>query len=262
MSVLMASDAAVAKLPGVAAKLPEVGAKLPEVATKLHTTVTTLDTSMWALFLRAEFIVQLVIVSLVVASVWSWAIIISKTRRLKQLNAAADEFEEIFWSAGSLESLYQRVNGKANDPLTSMFCAAMREWNYAVSKSGTGNIEQRIDRVMQLVISREIAAVERHLGFLASLGSNGVIVGLFGTVLGTMHSFQRIVALQSTNLVAVAPGIAEALFATAIGVVASIPAAVAYNALSIDLNRYANRLDAFSNEFNAIVARQLLEESK
>jgi biopolymer transport protein TolQ len=215
---------------------------------------------MWALFLRAEFIVQLVIVSLIVASIWSWAVIINKTRRLKQLNAAADEFEEMFWSAGSLEALYQRINGQATDPLAAMFCAAMREWNYALSKSGTGNIEQRIDRVMQLVISREIAAVERHIGFLASLGANGVIVGLFGTVLGTMHSFQSIAAMKNTNLAIVAPGIAEALFATAIGVVASIPAAIAYNMISNTLNRYANRLDAFSNEFNAIVARQLVEE--
>jgi biopolymer transport protein TolQ len=243
----------------VAASAVRAAAEIPATALS-HVSEGSLNTSMWALFLRAEFIVQLVIVSLIGASVWSWAIIINKTRRLKQLNAAADEFEEMFWNAGSLESLYQRVNGNASDPLASMFCAAMREWNYAMSKSGTGNIEQRIDRVMQLVINREIASVERHLGFLASLGSNGVIVGLFGTVLGTMHSFQRIVALQSTNLVAVAPGIAEALFATAVGVVASIPAAIAFNTISIDLTRYANRLEAFSNEFNAIVARQLLEE--
>jgi biopolymer transport protein TolQ len=215
---------------------------------------------MWALFLRAEFIVQLVIVALVLASIWSWTIIINKSKRLKQLNAAADEFEEMFWSAGTLESLYQRLKGQSSDPLSAMFCAAMREWNYSLAKSGTGNIEQRIDRVMQLVISREITTMERHLGFLASLGANGVIVGLFGTVLGTMHSFQAIAVMQNTNLAIVAPGIAEALFATAIGVVASIPAAVAFNTISNNLNRYASRLDAFSNEFNAIVARQLLEE--
>lgn len=231
-------------------------------------TATAASTSLWALFWRAEFIVQLVIVGLILASVWSWAIIIEKTRRLKSLNEAADAFEEMFWSAGSLESLYERIHGKPSDPLMAMFCAAMREWNHSIAKGrrssgvGTdstrlGGLEQRIDRVMQLIISREVASLERHCGFLASLGSNGMIVGLFGTVLGIMHSFQSIATLQNTNLAVVAPGIAEALFATAIGLIAAIPAAVAYNSISSDLNRYANRLDVFANEFSAIASRQL-----
>lgn len=223
--------------------------------------------SMWALFWRAEFVVQLVIIGLIIASIWSWTIIIDKTRRLKQLNAAADDFEEMFWSAGSLESLYERIHGKPSDPLMAMFCAAMREWNHTLSKGRRtstngpqGNLEQRIDRVMQLIISREITSLERHSGFLASLGSNGMIVGLFGTVLGIMHSFQSIASMQNTNLAVVAPGIAEALFATAIGLVAAIPAAIAYNSISSDLNRYANRLDVFANEFNAIASRQLEDQ--
>lgn len=235
-------------------------------------TTTAVNTSLWALFWRAEFIVQLVIVGLVVASVWSWAIIIEKTRRLKSLNAAADAFEEMFWSSGSLESLYERIHGKPTDPLMAMFCAGMREWNHSLAKgrraspgsiSGMqGNLEQRIDRVMQLIISREVASLERHCGFLASLGSNGMIVGLFGTVLGIMHSFQSIATMQNTNLAVVAPGIAEALFATAIGLIAAIPAAVAYNTISSDLNRYANRLDVFANEFSAIASRQLDDQQE
>lgn len=225
------------------------------------------DTSMWALFWRAEFAVKLVIVGLICASVWSWTIIIDKTRRIKRLNAAADEFEETFWASSSLETLFERTQNKQDNPLVMMFCAAMREWHHAIAKgarfaanSPQWNLEQRIDRVMQLVINREVVALEKHTGFLASLGSNGMIVGLFGTVLGIMHSFQAIATMQNTNLAVVAPGIAEALFATAIGLIAAIPAAIAYNSISADLNRYANRLDAFANEFNAIVSRQLEDQ--
>lgn len=224
------------------------------------------STSLISLFLRAEFIVQLIMFGLIVASIWSWTIIIDKTRKLKRLEAAANSFEELFWSSGSLESLYEKINNKPKDPLASIFCAAMREWRYAISKgirkssiTPQGNLEQRIDRVMQLVISREITNLERHCGFLASLGSNGMIVGLFGTVLGIMHSFQSIATQQNASLAVVAPGIAEALLATAIGLIAAIPAAISYNSISSDLNRYANRLDAFANEFNAIVSRQVEE---
>lgn len=237
-----------------------------EPAAAVTTTVApSVNMSVFALFWRAEFVVQLVIVGLIVASIWSWTIIIDKTRRLKQLNAAADAFEEMFWASGSLEALYERIKGKPTDPLMAMFCAAMQEWNHAVSKRSPrtgpqGNLEQRIDRVMQLIISREVASLERHSGFLASLGSNGMIVGLFGTVLGIMHSFQSIATLQNTNLSVVAPGIAEALFATAVGLIAAIPAAIAYNSISSDLNRYANRLDVFANEFNAIASRQLEDQ--
>jgi biopolymer transport protein TolQ len=124
-----------------------------------------------------------------------------------------------------------------------------------------GTLEQRLDRVMQLCVGREMEDLERYMTFLASLGSNGMIVGLFGTVLGIMSSFEAIAAQQNTNLAVVAPGIAEALFATAIGLVAAIPAAIAYNKISSDLNRYGNRLDAFTNEFSAIISRQLEESA-
>jgi biopolymer transport protein TolQ len=212
---------------------------------------------MLGLFSNAEFVVQSVIVGLLLASVWSWTIIINKVKQLKSLNKEADEFEEMFWSAGSLESLYERINNKPTDSLAIMFCAAMREWNYALSQQGTGNIEQRIDRVMQLVISKQITSLEKHTGFLASLGSSGMIIGLFGTVLGIMHGFQSISTLQST-----APAIAEALFATAVGLIAAIPASIAYNIISSSINRYAGRLDAFCGEFDAIVARQVVDPAR
>jgi biopolymer transport protein TolQ len=243
----------------------EVAEKASDAAAEVVMTVTSAPQSLsvWGLFWKAELTVQIIMIGLIIASIWSWAIIIDKTRRLKKLESAADSFEEMFWATGSLDALYEKINNRPTDPLMAMFCAAMREWKHALSKgarrgqSGQWGLEQRIDRVMQLVISREIAALERHTGFLASLGSNGMIIGLFGTVLGIMHSFQPIAMQQSASLAVVAPGIAEALLATAIGLIAAIPAAISYNSISSDLNRYANRLDAFANEFNAIVSRQL-----
>lgn len=226
-----------------------------------HAAVSSM--TMWDLFLGATPMVKFVMFGLVVASFWSWTIIFQKVMRIHKLNRAAENFEDAFWSGGSLDELYNRINNHPQDPMSSIFCAAMREWRRSISKGGLrselGTLEQRIDRVMQMTLNREIEFVERHLGFLASLGSNGVIVGLFGTVLGIMGSFEEIAAKQNTNLAVVAPGIAEALFATAIGLVAAIPAAIAYNKISSDVNRYANRLDTFASEFGAIISRQLEE---
>jgi len=223
--------------------------------------------SMWDLFWGAGPVIKLVMMGLIVASVWSWTIIFYKVYRLRGLNAAADQFEEAFWSGGALDDLFDRIQGRLLDPLSAVFCAAMREWRRSISKGtirageARGTLEQRIDRVMQLTVGREMDSLERHMGFLASLGSNGVIVGLFGTVLGIMDSFGPIASQQNASLAVVAPGIAEALFATAIGLIAAIPAAIAFNKISSDLNRYANRLDAFANEFGAIISRQLEEQA-
>jgi biopolymer transport protein TolQ len=222
---------------------------------------------MWNLFWDAEPIIKLVMAGLIVASIWSWTIIIHKALRLRSLNSLADQFEEAFWSGGALDDLFDRLQNRVLDPLSAVFCAAMREWRRSVSK-GTirssemrGTLEQRIDRVMQLTLGREMETLERNMGFLASLGSNGVIVGLFGTVIGIMNTFEPIALQQNASLASVAPSIAEALFATAIGLIAAIPAAIAYNKLSSDLNRYANRLDAFASEFGAIISRQLEESN-
>ena len=221
--------------------------------------------SMWDLFWGADIIIKLVMAGLIVASVWSWTIIFHKVIRMHRLSGLADQFEEAFWSGGPLDELFNRLQNRYTDPMSAVFCAAMREWRRSISKGYTkaagmrGTLEQRIERVMHVTIGREMDQLERHMGFLASLGANAVIIGLFGTVLGIMNAFENIATMQNTNLAVVAPGISEALFATAIGLIAAIPAAIAYNKLSSDLNRYANRLDAFVSEFGSIISRQLEE---
>ncbi len=218
--------------------------------------------SMFDLFLSAEPLVKAIMFALIIASIWSWAIIIVKVLRLYRANRSATIFEEAFWSGGSLDDLFDRIHSRVNDPMSAIFCAAMREWRRSVSK-GTirGTLEQRIERVMQVTLGREMEELEKRMTFLASLGSNGMIVGLFGTVIGIMNSFENIAAQQNTNLAVVAPGIAEALFATAIGLIAAIPAAIAFNKISSDLNRFANRLDTFCTEFGSIISRQLEENA-
>lgn len=222
--------------------------------------------SMMELFWNADPIIKLIMLGLIAASFWCWTIIFQKYLRLRSLNAAADDFEESFWSSGALDDLYDRINNRPQDPLSAIFCTAMREWRRSISKGlariseTKGSLHQRIERVMQLTIGREMDHLERHMGFLASTSSAAPFIGLFGTVLGIMNSFQSIAMQQNTNLAVVAPGIAEALFATAIGLVAAIPALVAYNKLSSDMNRYANRLDNFASEFSGIISRQLEEE--
>lgn len=221
--------------------------------------------SMFDMFWGADPIIKLVMLALIAASFWSWTIIFQKTMRLRKLTEAADQFEDAFWSGGALDDLYDRINNRPQDPLSATFCAAMKEWRRSVSKGlakasdSRGTMQQRIERVMGLTINREMEDLERYLGFLASTGSTAPFVGLFGTVLGIMNSFQSIAIQQNTNLAVVAPGIAEALFATAIGLVAAIPAVIAYNKLSSDMNRYANRLEAFAGEFSGIISRQLEE---
>lgn len=223
--------------------------------------------SLWGLFFGSEPIIMFVMILLIAASFWSWTIIIQKVTRIRKLNAAAEQFEEAFWSGGALDDLYDRIQARPQDPLSAIFCAAMREWRRSVSKGLVlstdvqGTLHQRIERVMQLTLSREMDHLEKHMGILASTGSTAPFIGLFGTVLGIMNCFQSIGAQQNTTLAVVAPGMAEALFATAIGLVAAIPASVGYNKISGDLSRYANRLDAFANEFGAIISRQLEEQA-
>lgn len=222
------------------------------------------DLSIWGLFLQADWIVKLVIIALILASIWCWAIIFDKIRRLRRLREQAEEFEDTFWSGGSLDDLYERVGSRPEDPMAAMFVAAMREWRRSASR-GFGSIDlkasltQRIEKVMQITLGREMVQVERYMTFLASVGSTAPFIGLFGTVWGIMNSFAAIATTKNTSLAVVAPGIAEALFATALGLVAAIPAVVAYNKLSNDMGRYAGRLEAFAGEFGAILSRQVEE---
>jgi biopolymer transport protein TolQ len=234
--------------------------------TQLAGSLPPADLSLLGLFMQADIVVKLVMLVLLFASFWSWAIIFEKAMRLRRLNGRAGQFEESFWSGGSLEELFDRISNRPTDPMASIFVAAMREWRRSASKGLLvsdqlrAGLQQRIDRVMQITLGREMEQVERQMVFLASVGAAAPFVGLFGTVWGIMNSFASIAASKNTSLAVVAPGIAEALFATALGLVAAIPAVLAYNKLSNDLGRYALKLDTFAGEFGAILSRQLEEK--
>ncbi len=235
-------------------------------AAALGGSVADLDFSILALFLRADVVVKGVIILLFFASIWCWAIIFEKVLGLRRLNARASEFESAFWSGASLDELYDRIGARPGDPMSAVFVTAMQEWRRSLAKGLTQNesarasLQERIERVMQIATVRELDRAERNMTFLASTGATAPFIGLFGTVWGIMNSFQSIALSKNTSLVVVAPGIAEALFATALGLLAAIPAVVAYNKLSKDLTRYAERLDSFAGEFSAILSRQMEEK--
>lgn len=218
----------------------------------------------FTLFLKADIIVQSVMIMLILASVWCWAIIIEKLVKLKRLREQARHFEEAFWSGEAMEDLYAKMKGKPPTcPMSAIFITAMREWNRSVAKK-TGTLSaatsERIERGMQTTLNQELNQLERYLTFLASVGSSAPFIGLFGTVWGIMNSFASIAASKQTSLAVVAPGISEALLATALGLVAAIPATIFYNKISSDLGRYAARLEAFSAEMAAIFSRQFDEQ--
>ena len=223
------------------------------------------DLSIWGLFVQADIVVKLVMVLLVFASVWVWAIVFEKVTSLRRANKAADAFEDRFWSGGSLDDLYDEEGAKPEHPMAAVFGAAMGEWRRSLRVAGAdmarSGVRDRVERAMTVTVQREMDRLERWMVFLASVGSTAPFIGLFGTVWGIMHSFSAIAAMHNTNLAVVAPGIAEALFATAIGLVAAIPAVLAYNAISNDLARFAARLEGFGAEFGAILSRQTEERA-
>jgi biopolymer transport protein TolQ len=218
------------------------------------------DLSIWSLFLEADIVVKLVILLLLAASVWVWAIVFEKFTSLRKARRAADAFEDRFWSGGSLDELYDQEGAKPTHPIAAVFGAAMSEWRRSLKVAGAdmsrSGVRDRVERAMNVTVQREMDRMERWMVFLASVGATAPFVGLFGTVWGIMHSFSAIASMHNTNLSVVAPGIAEALFATAIGLVAAIPAVLAYNAISTDLSRFAGRLEGFGTEFGAILSRQ------
>jgi biopolymer transport protein TolQ len=223
--------------------------------------------SIVSLFMRADPLVKVVFVVLLIASIWSWMIIINKGLALSALRRRADKFEKVFWSGQSLDELYQQFAAKADHPMATVFVSALREWRRAFEggpprESMLAGIKDRIDRAMSVTISRETDGIERQLSFLATVGATAPFIGLFGTVWGIMNSFSAIAAQHNTTLAVVAPGIAEALFATAMGLLAAIPAVIFYNRYVNEIGRYANRLDAFSDEFSAILSRQLDEKAR
>jgi biopolymer transport protein TolQ len=215
------------------------------------------------LFMTAHPVVKIVMFGLLLASVWAWAIIIEKLFAFRRARREADRFEQLFWSGQSLEELYTAISRGRTFSMASLFVAAMREWKrtYEGGARTLTGLSERIEKVMDVTIAREVDRMERQLLVLASVGSSGPFIGLLGTVWGIMTSFQAIAASKNTSLAVVAPGIAEALFATALGLVAAIPATIFYNKFVIDVNRQAQRLEGFADEFSAILSRQIDERT-
>jgi len=215
--------------------------------------------SLFALFWAADWVVKAVMLGLLAASIWSWAIVVDKWILFGRVSREMNRFEKIFWSGQSLEELYQTLSDRFNGGLAAVFMAAMKEWKRSHEQGAASHIgvQVRIDKVLDVAIARETENLEKRLGFLATVGSASPFVGLFGTVWGIMNSFQSIAVSKSTNLAVVAPGIAEALFATALGLLAAIPAVIAYNKFSSDANKLVGRLEGFADEFSTILSRQL-----
>lgn len=223
----------------------------------------TVDVSLIGLFMEAGLIVKLVMIGLLVASVWTWAIIIDKWLLFARTKKQLDRFEKVFWSGQSLEELYRSLADRNPNGMGGLFVAAMREWKRSFERGANSQIGlgMRIDKVLDVSLAKEAERLESRLLFLATVGSAGPFVGLFGTVIGIMTSFQAIAGSKSTSLAVVAPGIAEALLATALGLLAAIPATIFYNKLIADAGKITTRLEGFADEFSAILSRQIDEKA-
>lgn len=216
------------------------------------------DFSVMTMFLQATVVVQIVMILLVLASFWSWAIMIEKWVAFGRLRRDASRFEDNFWSGQPLDELFERLSERPRAPIERIFVAGMQEWRRSFQEGGLiPGTQQRVDRAMTVAIAREAEGINRRLGFLASVGSVAPFVGLFGTVWGIKHSFESIAMQQNTNLAVVAPGIAEALLATALGLLAAIPAVMAYNRLIGEAENLTTGLENFADEFATILARQI-----
>ena len=223
-----------------------------EVATQVVGLGGATDFSLVQLFLRADFIVKSVIIILIAASVYSWALIFEKYKLFKKIDKSTTSFEEKFWKSRSAESFYNTLTNKDKDPIATIFQSAMVELIKTKSKS-TSVQSARVSRVLEISADKEIKLIERHFTFLATVGSTAPFIGLFGTVWGIMNSFQSIAISRNTSLAIVAPGIAEALFATALGLLAAIPAVIAYNKFNSDSKKYSGRIENFSKRFISII---------
>jgi biopolymer transport protein TolQ len=222
--------------------------------------------TIWTLFLEADPVVKGVMLVLALASIWSWAIAVDKWLQFGDLESSARKFERQFWSGRAMDDMDETSSDRPRDALGRVFAAAAREWREArragAQSAGAGQMMlERVDRLMQAQISREMQRASRGLGVLASVGASAPFIGLFGTVWGIMNAFTNIAQQQQTNLAVVAPGIAEALFATALGLVAAIPAVIFYNKFTGDLDRFGDRLDTFSDEVAARLSRRIGEQS-
>ncbi|MFI3241181.1 MAG: protein TolQ [Alphaproteobacteria bacterium] len=224
--------------------------------------------SFFDLIWSADFVTKIALLGLIAASVWSWAIIIEKLGTLRSVKSLSKSFEKKFWSGGSLDKLYESIGNKPRDPMSAVFVAAMKEWkrtNILKSKTDRGlrgvSLQQRIEKAMLVCMDKEVDELETRMGFLASTGSVAPLVGLFGTVWGIINSFNAIGMSNNNSLSAMAPGIAEALFTTAFGLVAAIPALIAYNKISSDIERYSLKLEGFMSEFSTILSREIDDTS-
>jgi len=223
-----------------------------EIATQVVNLGGSTDFSLWQLFIRADFVVKAVIIILLLSSIWSWALIFEKYKLFKKIDKSSTLFEEKFWKAKSAENFYNNISNKVKDPLTAIFQSAMAELIKTKSKSSSVQ-SGRVTRILEIALDREMRLIEKNFTFLATVGSTAPFIGLFGTVWGIMNSFQSIAISRNTSLAIVAPGIAEALFATALGLLAAIPAVVAYNKFSSDSKKYVIRLENFSKRFLSII---------
>ena len=240
---------------------------MEEVDTQALTDIvenTANNMTLWDMAWSSDTVTKVVLIGLIAASVWCWAIIIEKFGTLRQMKQYTKSFEEKFWSGGSLDRLYDSIGNRPRDPMSAMFVAAMKEWkrtNILKSKTDRGlrgvSLQQRIEKAMTVSMDKELEALDTRMGFLASTGSVAPLVGLFGTIWGIIGSFNAIAATQSNSLSAMAPGIAEALFTTAFGLIAAIPAVVAYNKISSDIDRFAKKLENFQAEFSTILSREI-----
>ena len=222
-----------------------------EIATQVVGLGGETDFSLIKLFIRADFVVKSVIVVLIAASIFSWALIVDKYKLFKKINLSSDEFEQKFWKSKSAESFYNNIPANSQDPLANIFKAGMGEM--LKSKTRSSNQSERVSRILEVSTEREMLTIEKYFTFLATVGSTAPFIGLFGTVWGIMNSFQSIAVSRNTSLAIVAPGIAEALFATALGLLAAVPAVVAYNKFNSDAKKYLQKIENFSKRFLSIL---------
>lgn len=242
----------------LAAPVGDVQAEFVGPQTELQEMFTPLG-----LFMRADWVVKSVMILLVLASFWSWVVIVDKWISLGSLNRRTRRFEKNFWSGRSLDELYAQYSERADQPMAFVFIAALREWKRSYDKGANpSGINTRVELAMNVSIQRESDKLGRGLNYLATVGATAPFLGLFGTVWGIMNSFQAIAVRQDTTLAVVAPGIAEALFATALGLLAAIPAVVAYNRFQGEVSRYSARLESFADELSAFLSRQVDERGR
>ena len=221
-----------------------------DISTQAVGLASSADFSLMNLFLRADIIVKSVIIILIACSIYSWAIIIDKYKLFKKINTSSEEFEEKFWRSKSAETFYNSLPNKLDDPMASLFKESMQSLLKSKSKS---NLMERMGGMLEVGIEKQMSKIEKGFTFLATVGSTAPFIGLFGTVWGIMNSFQSIAISRNTSLAIVAPGIAEALFATALGLLAAIPAVIAYNRFNNESKKYSEKLESFSKRFISII---------